>query len=290
MIWDLSARPARERLLASLARRQQPVLRIPEDGPLVADAVGASPSMARRLVKGMDDDGLLVRVRRGLYVVRTRAGTLPCTTLDLVGWASPPQHEVTGLASLAEHDLTDQRPRAIDIAVPHKIRGWDFQGQQVRYMVTTPARFQVRPLRAHPRRSHPRGPSLAPEHPATLIAHPARTIVDCLHHRALGVSITQAAQAVDLYLARDTRAVGALLIACAATVATADSPLVRRLGYLIDVTHGAQAAAPFLALVPSDAPPAPLIRGDHEGPFDEQWRLTVSTAREAFLSHRTGVV
>lgn len=244
--------------------------------------------MARRLVEGMADDGLLVRVRRGLYVVRTRAGTLPCTTLDLVGWASPPQHEVTGLAGLAEHDLTDQGPRAIDVAVGHKIRGWDFQGQHVRYMVTTPARFQVRTLRAQPRRSPPRGPSLASAHPATLIAHPARIIVDCLYHRALGVSITQTAQAIDLYLARDTRAVGALLVACAARIASADSTLVRRLGYLIDVTHGAQAAAPFLALVPTDAIPAPLVRGDLAGPIDEQWRLTVSTARQAFLNHRRG--
>jgi len=243
-------------LLAQLDRRHMRALRFPEDWSLV-DRITGSRSASQQLIFRLNRSGLLRQVKRGAYAVRPRSRTLAVSALDLIGPLERDRHLVTAGRALAFAGLSDQSFRTIIVLSPIQQRGWEWQGERVRYVVQAPDRiWGGRPLR----------PADAP----TWIARPERAILDSLAHPKWGVSLSQIVEATTKGLADDK--FPSRLAQSAARFGNA--AVSRRLGFILAQTAGEAAAAPFRALIGTSRSLTLLdATGPPIGITHPEWRL-----------------
>jgi len=165
---------------------------------------------------------------------------------------------MTAGRALAFHGLSDQSFRTIVVLVPTAQRGWQWQGETVRYIVQSDERiWGAREMRGARR--------------PTMIARPERAILDSLAHRAWGVSLSQVVRAVALGLRSDPGFADRL---ARATARYGNAALARRIGFMVHRLSGDRAAAPFKGLVgTSRAVTVFDPRGPRDGPIHSDWRL-----------------
>lgn len=268
--------PADLQLIATLNRRGQPVLRVHEDRELLLELFGHErPALAaiRRLARHKS----LVPVRRGSWAVRSERGTFTAGALELIGWLTPAEHLVSAGAALARHGLTDQVFRSIIVAVASPQREWSWLGERVLYREVSAKRLWGQ---SRSRSSH--------QGAKTKVASAEKTFLDCLSHPGWGVTIPQAAQALDAYLSRKPGGLGGsrdpLLTAARRYHSQA---VAQRLGYLVELVAGPGVAETLRPLVRPDATPVLLANGSHgKGVLDRRWRVMVNVPPEALLEHR----
>lgn len=148
----------------------------------------------------------------------------------------------------------------------HRLNNWSWQGDEVRYALI--ARERLWGARASD------GPQ---------VATPERAILDSLANPRWGVSVPQSAEAIDRAVPDRTSPE-----ALAQTAERYGSAAVaRRLGYLLELLHGPDVAAPLLAMRGRSHAHVLLSPGgpDH-GASDPRWRLRVNVDPDALLAHR----
>ena len=245
-----------EELLARLDRKHVRVLRLPDDWPLV-DEVAGDRTASQSLVFRLHQKGTLRQIKRGAYAVRPRSRTLSLSALDLIGPIGPDTHLVTGGAALARHGLSDQSFRTVVVLVPTPQRGWEWQGEKVKYVVQPSDRIWG-------------GAPLRMDRAPTVVARRERAIIDSLAHPAWGVSLPQVVEALQRALV-EPRFAETLALAAARYD---NAFLSRRLGFLVSRIAPGPAAAPFRSLIGTSRAVAALdARGPQTGEIHSAWRL-----------------
>lgn len=255
--------------MAQLDRGHIKALRFPDDWSLV-DGITGSRAASQQLIFRLNRSGLLRQVKRGAYAVRPRSRALAISALDLVGALERERHLVTAGRALAFAELSDQSFRTIIVLSPVQQRGWEWQGERVKYV-----------LQAHDRiwGGRPVRPATAP----TWIARPERAILDSLAHPKWGVSLSQVIEAVEKGLAEPRFA--ERLAQAAARFGNAT--VSRRLGFILSRTAGETAAAPFRALIGTSRSIALLDpTGPRSGRSHPDWRLRENVPFE-LIAHRS---
>lgn len=253
---------------ASSAARRPGIFVLANDGDALDELTG-SRARTHALVKQLEDEGRLQRVRRGTYVLVDSNGNVGAGILDLVAALTPARHLVTGGRALQFHDLSDQHFRRIQVLVEHRIRDWSWRGDQVRYVETNLTR--VSPVRTRKTRAR--------------IASEERAISDSMTHPRWGVTLGQVVEALDGYLRSPANSPAALAseIALSGTDAVA-----RRLGYLVSWIAGPELALPFLPLRGRRNGATPLQVGSAAiGPIDPVWKVQVNVDLDMLRQHRS---
>lgn len=258
--------PVELAVLAQADRHARSVLVTPDDVDLLDEVTGGRPQ-TEASVRALVRAGWLLRVRRGTFVVRSRAGTLDQGSLALIGDITRHSHLVTGGAALARAGLSDQSFRTIIVATASPQRPWSWLGETVRY------------VRA--REDALWGGRVYSGSGSTRIARPTRAVLDSLAHPGWGVGLPEVA--TGLYkggrdpkfldqLADDTAHLGNALAA-------------RRVGFLVHRLFGREAARPFLPLRGSSKAIVPLASASpsRDGPIDTMWRLRINVDLDLVL-------
>ena len=257
---------AQEALLQELWKRQLRTVVLPRDWPLL-DEISGSRGNARVLLHRLARAGRLRPIRRGAYAVRNERGVVHVSTLELIGAITMQSHLVTAGRALQEYGLTDQGFREIVVATPAKERGWEWQGERVRYV-----RLPKRQLWGGRDRD------------GTTIASPERAILDSLAHPGWGVTLSQVVEAIGRAHQHDPRFVERL---AAAAARYGNTMLARRLGYVTEETIGPDAAQSFLALRGRSNADAPLVAGlARKGARDSRWLVAENVPIEALTDYR----
>ena len=217
--------PIEQAVLAQADRHDRAVLVLPDDAELLDQATGGRRQTERSL-RALIQAGYLVRVRRGAFVVRTRAGTLNRGALALVGDITRQPHLVTGGVALARAGLTDQSFRTIIVLVATSpLRPWSWLGQSVRYHRVCEDVLW--------------GGRIHSDSRSTRIARPTRALLDCLTHPNWGVTISEVAIGIQRGMANpefvDTLATDAARFDNALTSRNSDSS---SRSYLDEQQHG----------------------------------------------------
>ena len=265
----VSERPLSERAFVALNRRvvsaqRYPVVRLDEDMEAL-DAATGSPRRSRDALRQLRRDGRLRRVRRGIYLLVAPTGSTDVRVLPLIDAVTPRPYLITAGRALAELGLSDQHFFRVIALTSHRLNDWAWQGDEVRYAFVDPERIWGQA---------PDGPS---------IALPERAILDCLANPRWGVSVPQAAEAVDR--AVPDRVSPERLAQAAERYGSAAA--ARRLGFLLELLHGPDAAEPLLSLRGRShahvllSPSAPA-----RGPTDPRWKLRVNVDPDALVAHR----
>lgn len=251
---------------ASLAGR--PGIVVLDDDIPALDAITGSRSRSYAVIEGLERDGRIRRVRRGVYVLVEGTGGVRVGVLDLIAALTPRPYLVTGGRALQFHELTDQHFRRVHVLVERQMRPWSWRGDEVRYVRTE------RPLRGGTRTRKT----------SARIAAPSRAIADSLAHPRWGVTLAQVVEALDTMLGRERDFADAL----ATEVARHGShALARRLGFLVAHLAGSEAARPFLPLGGESKAPTPLQAGAQTGgSIDSRWQVRVNVDLERLLPHR----
>jgi predicted transcriptional regulator of viral defense system len=249
------------------ARRPWIVLADPDFETL--DLLFGSRSRARALVRRLEKAGRAQSVRRGAYTLADPAGNTRVTALDLVAALTPKPYLVTAGAALQFHDLTDQHFRLTVVRANTQLRGWDYRGQQIKYVRTD--RKLV-------------GVSTRSRRTPAAIATPAIAIADSLEHPSWGVTLAQVAEAIDLMRNRDRGFPDALASEVANHYGHA---LARRFGVLITALAKQNAARAFLPLRGRSKTPAKLLAGGPDtGPLDTLWGVRINVDLNIVTQHR----
>jgi predicted transcriptional regulator of viral defense system len=258
--------PVELSILSQADRHQRTVLVLPDDAHLLDEVTGGrhqTETSLRALVKA----GWLVRVRRGTFVVRTRAGTLDRGALTLVGDITHHRHLVTGGTALVRAGLSDQSFRTIIVMTATPPRAWSWLGETVRYIKA--------------REDALWGGRLYADSGSTRIARPTRALLDSLVHPRWGVSLSEIATAmykgerepkfID-QLASDAARLGNALAA-------------RRVGFLVQRLFGRDAARPFLPLRGRSKATVPLApsAASKDGPIDSMWHVRINVDLDLVL-------
>lgn len=263
-------RPLSERAFIALNRRtleagRHPVVRLAEDIQALDSATG-SRRRSQDALRQLSRDGRLRHVRRGIYLLAAPTGSTDARLLSLIDATTPRPYLITAGRALAELGLSDQHFFGVVVLSSHRLNNWSWQGDEVRYAVLAPERIWGANAAAGPR-----------------VASPERAILDSLANPRWGVSVAQAAEAIDRAVSEQT---SAKRLAQAAkrygSAATA-----RRLGYLLELLDGPAAAEDLLPLrgrshasvLLSSATPA-------HGPSSPRWGLRINVYPEALLAHR----
>lgn len=266
----ISERPLSERAFVALSRRaldadRHPVVRLDEDMETLDVSTG-SRRRSQDALRQLRRDGRLRRVRRGVYLLVAPTGSTDARILPLIDAVTPRPYLVTAGRALAEFGLTDQHFFRVIVLTSHRLNDWSWQGDEVRYALLAPERIWGV--------STPDGPS---------IALPERAILDCLANPRWGVTLPQAAEAVDRAVAGRTTPKD---LAHAAE-RYGSAAVARRLGYLLELLHGPDAAEPLLALrgrshahvlLSSSAP--------DRGPTSPRWGVRINVDPETLIAHR----
>lgn len=266
----LSERPLSERAFVALSRRamdagRHPVVRLDEDVEAL-DATTGSRRRSQDALRQLSRDGRLRRVRRGLYLLVAPTGSTDVRLLGLIDAVTPRPYLVTAGRALTEFNLSDQHFFRVIVLTSHRLNDWSWQGDQVHYALLTPERIWGL--------CTPNGPS---------IALPERAILDCLANPRWGVSIAQTAEAVDRAVPGCTSP--ERLARAAERYRSA--AVARRLGYLLELLHGAAAAEPLLALRGRSHAHLPLsASASDRGPSSPRWGLRINVDPDALLAHR----
>jgi predicted transcriptional regulator of viral defense system len=238
------------------------------DLPALEERFG-SRARSRALIHRLERSGRLRQVRRGAYTMVDAGGNVRAEILDLVAALTPKPYAVTAGAALQFHGLTDQHFRLLVVLVNTQLRPWSYRGQTIRYART--GRRLV-------------GVGTRSRRTVAVVANPARAVADSLDHPAWGVTLPQVAEAIDRLLKRD------LAFADTLAAEVADSyghALARRLGYVITVLAGADAARPFLLLRGRSKAATKLsASGPERGPLDTTWGVRVNVDRAVLTQHR----
>jgi predicted transcriptional regulator of viral defense system len=267
----ISERPLSERAFIALTRRaieahRNSVVLLDEDLETL-DATTGSRRRSHDALRQLGRGGRLRRVRRGVYVLVEPTGTIDVGIFQLVDATTPRPYLITAGRALAEFGLTDQHFFRVVVLTPRELRGWAWQGDDVRYVRLPEERIWGLYT--------PNGPQ---------IAVPQRAILDCLAHPGWGVTIPQIAQAVDLGI-RNGRATPERLVEAATSYG--NNAAAQRLGYLVETLHGADAAEALLLLRGSTHASILLSpSGPNRGPIDAKWRVRINVDREALVAHR----
>jgi len=271
----LSQRPLSERAFVAMNRRavdagRAPIVRLDEDiGAL--DAATGSRRRSKDALRQLGRDGRVRRVRRGVYLLETPTGSTSAPLLPLIDAITPRPYLVTAGRALVEFSLSDQHFFRTVVLTPRRLDNWAWRGEEVRYAVVAPERIWGLYT--------PNGPS---------VAVPERSILDCLANPRWGVSVPQAAEALDrglplpgkpgridvLNLARTTERYGSAAVA-------------RRLGYLVELLRGPAIAEPFLALRGGSHKHVLLgPSGPDQGTSSARWGLRINVDPDALVAHR----
>lgn len=266
----ISERPLSERAFVLLNRRaleaeRHPVVRLDEDmQPL--DAATGSRRRSQDALRQLTRDGRLRRVRRGLYLLVAPTGSTDARVLPLIDAVTPRPYLVTAGRALMEFSLSDQHFFRVIVLTSHRLNDWSWQGDEVSYAVVGPKRIWGQHT--------PNGPSLA---------GPERAILDCLANPRWGVSMTQTAEAIDRAIHGRTNPEQ---LASAAT-RYGSAAAARRLGYLLELLHGPDAAAPLLPLRGHSHGHVLLsLSAPDRGPNSPRWGLRINVEPDALLAHR----
>ncbi len=158
--------------------RTHGVIRARELAPL-----GIPRTVLARLV----DQGALLRVGRGLYMVPDATVTPHHSLVQVT--ARVPGCVVNLISALSFHELTDELPVAVWIAVPRSHRVPRVESPRLELTWTAPALLTLGMTRH------------AIEGVEVAITDPARTVVDCFRHRSR-VGLDVALAALRDYIAR----------------------------------------------------------------------------------------
>ncbi len=266
----ISERPLSERAFVALNRRaleaeRHPVVRLDEDMQAL-DAATGSRRRSQDALRQLTRDGRLRRVRRGVYLLVAPTGSTDARVLPLIDAVTPRPYLITAGRALAELGLSDQHFFRVIVLSTHRLGDWSWQGDEVRYALLAPERIWG--LSTHD------GPS---------VALPERAILDCLANPRWGVTMAQTAEALD-------RAVPDLTSPerlAQAAERYGSAAVARRLGYLLELLHGPDAAVPLQplrgrshahVLLSSSAP--------NQGPTSSRWGLRINVDPDALLAHR----
>jgi predicted transcriptional regulator of viral defense system len=241
-------------LLARLDRAGQQTIVLPRDSASI-DQITGDRAKSLNLLSRMAESGSLRRVRKGAYVVRSRAGTLGVTALQLVGELSPARHMLTAGRALALHSLSDQVHRRMIVQVSRQTSDWAWMGDKVQYAKVLPKSIWG-------------GAPLSQGPPETIVASPPRAILDSLAQPSWGVSLFEVVKALRAALV-SARFPDLL----ASTAARYDNASVsRRLGFLVERLAGPHESDPFLAIRGSSHAIVLLRPGYNvDGPVDPKW-------------------
>ena len=266
----LSERPLSERAFVALNRRalnaeRHPVVRLDEDIEAL-DATTGSRRRSRDALRQLNRDGRLRRVRRGIYLLVAPTGSTDARVLPLIDTVTPRPYLITAGRALAELSLSDQHFFRVIVLTSHRLNDWSWQGDEVRYALVAPERIWGL--------STPDGPQ---------VALPERAILDCLANPRWGVSLAQAAEALDRAVPGHTSPER-----LAQAAERYGSPAVaRRLGYLLELLHGPDAAEPLLPLRGrSHANVLLSASAPDRGPTSPRWGLRINIDPDALVAHR----
>lgn len=251
---------------ASAARRPG-IFVLDTDGDALDELTG-SRIRTHALIKQLENERRLQRVRRGTYVLVDSNGNVNAGILDLIAALTPTPHLVTGGRALQFHNLSDQHFRRIQVLVDHRIRDWSWRGDQVRYIESNMARTS--PARTRKTRAR--------------IATPERAITDCMTHTRWGVTLGQIVEALDGYVHGPANSPAKL----ASEVALSGTDAVaRRLGFLLSLIAGPEAAIPFMPLR-GRRNGATLLQagGRKRGSVDPIWKVQVNVDLDMLDHHR----
>ncbi len=266
----ISERPLSERAFVALNRRaldaeRHPVVRLDEDMEIL-DATTGSRRRSQDALRQLTCDGRVRRVRRGVYLLMAPTGSTDARVLPLIDTVTPRPYLVTTGRALMEFNLTDQHFFRVIVLTSHRLSDWSWQGDEVHYVVQAAERIWGLYT--------PNGPSLA---------LPERAILDCLANPRWGVTLPQTAEAVDR--AVPGRTSPERLASAAERYGSA--ALARRLGYLLELLHGPDAAEPLLRLRGgSHAHVLLAASGPDRGPNSPRWGLRINVDPDALIAHR----
>jgi predicted transcriptional regulator of viral defense system len=251
----------------ALARSGLSVIRIPDDLQTLhrhGFPMQSSQSALQMLVRL----GLLRPIARGLYEVRDPAGVSQSSFEALLGsWFRGGPHLATGWWALAQAHLTTQEVREVVVLTETNRRSVFVLGRRVR--VAKVGRDDL--WGGRQRRT------------GLILARPERALCDCVATRPARIPAARTAEALDGFLKVDEHALERLVRAARRF----DSPVVaRRLGFLVDVVAGPEAAAPFLPLIGASKKPDALEPGDAAAPIINKWQVRTALSVDDLLEHR----
>ncbi len=253
------------RAARALSRSELTTLRVPEDLPKLTEL---GLPYGRRGVQTLVRLGLLRPVARGLYEVRDPRGVSQTNFEQLLAarLADEP-HLVTGWWALAAAGLTNQDVREVVVLVTKHRRDFSAAGRRARVVA----------VGAQDLWGGKRRPS------GLVVAVPERALCDCASRRSARIPAARLGEAVDAYLRSAPKAVDRL----AAAVRRYGSPAAaRRLGYLVELTAGAEAAEPFRHLLGKSNKADALDPGDAAAPIISRWRVRTHLSPDELLEHR----
>lgn len=260
---DLS--PAGQAVRA-LARSDLSVLRVPQDLEELARL--GFPQLGTNGLAALVRLGLIRPIARGLYEVRDSTGvTRTSFEALLAARFSDTKHLATGWWALAERGLTNQDVREAIILTETNRRAFQALGRRARA-----ARVNDDELWGG--EAHESG---------LVVARPERALCDCAGRRPTRIPAARIAEGLEAFLDSDQQALRRLVTA----VERFDSRAVaRRLGYLVELIAGDEAAEPFLALTGKSHRADALDQGDGASPIVTKWSLRTSLTPEELLEHR----
>lgn len=250
----------------ALARAELSVLRVPQDIEqltrlgLPMPAAGSLAALARL--------GLIRPIARGLYEVRDSAGVSRSSFAALVAARfSDTRYLATGWWALGQRDLTSQDVREVIVLTETKRRLFQVLGRRARAVPISADELWGGEIRDG----------------GLIVARPERALCDCAGRRPARIPAARTAESLEAFLTSDRRALEQLVVA----IERFDSPVVaRRLGYLVELIAGADAAEPIRGLTGRSHRADVLDPGDVAAPIVSKWRLRTSLSTAELLEHR----
>lgn len=267
----LQERPLLERAYVALNRRtrtqkRHPVVLLDEDQAALDTATGSRRASVDALSR-LQRAGRLQRVRRGVYLLVEPTGSVDADVLRIIDAVTPRPYLVTAGRALAAANLSDQYFFSIIVLTSRRLHPWAWQGNRVRYATVGEAKLWGSRSRD-----------------GVQVARPERAVLDSLAQPRWGVTVPQVSEAIDLGLQREALTTEVLKRAAGRY---RNVSVARRVGFLVSLVAGPNAAAPFLDLRGS-ARALPLLapRGPVDGQVDPTWKIRVNVDPEHLLAHR----
>lgn len=223
---------------------------------------------ARRLVNSRR----VTRVRRDLLVLPDAAGFTGVGLVDIVNVVAPGPYLITGGRALEQYELTDQHYFGLTVLVPKETSPVEYHRERAAFFTTHPSNIFGSTEVQGPR-----------------YAQPERALVDVFNNPRLGVSLSQAADALILARAADSDFLdllaGSVRDYGAGRRNHGARAAARRVGYVVEQIFGPKDAEPFRGLIGPNRAPVPLRPGGgrHTGFVDPVWRVVVNAAVEPEL-------
>lgn len=227
----------------------------------IAAKTGGNREVAQEALARLVASGRVQRARRDLVVLPDAMGLVNVDIADLIDVIAPQPYLITGGAALERAELTDQHYFGLAVLVPTRLNTLKYREQTAKFFPADPDSIWG---------------AVGDERPR--FATPERAIVDVVNHPRYGVSLTQALHALHLAVSQDQ----GFLDRLAATVerygagrrAHNGRSAARRVGLLVDLMFGADAAEPYRRLLGKHEAPVPLRPGNRaDGPVDRKWRV-----------------